>query len=345
MKRKTEDFSRSVELTLCLFFLAVSVGYPSGTSASDPRLITAARKEGNMSWYTAMPLPQSKKLADRFEKKYSFIKVKILRTGSAPLQNRIMTEALARKYFWDVVSITGIYVPQLMKKGLVASYQSPERAMYADDLKDKNGYWTSPYVNPNALGFNTAMVRKKDVPKTYEDLLDPKWRGKKILLDTTAFPLLQGLSVAWGKEKAVSYFKKVAAQEPVLMRGNTARMQLVAAGEYPLLFAYAWIIEGAKRKGAPIDWVTLEPTVVQLSVTMLGSKASSPNSGKLFIDFILSKEGQEMVRGFQRIPTRSDVDPDPPRLFKGYKRIVDHPDQYKNLNKLVSLYEKIFKLR
>ena len=84
---------------------------------------------------------------------------------------------------------------------------------------------------------------------------------------------------------------------------------------------------------------------VQLSVTVLGAKASNPSSGKLFIDFILSKEGQEMVKRFRRIPTRTDVDPDPPRLFKGYKRIVDHPDRYKNLNEIASLYEKIFKIR
>ena len=332
-------------LTFYFFLLVVLVGFPPGSRAADQKIINVARKEGTMTWYTTMPLPQSKKMVDRFEKKYPFIKVKLLRTGAAPLQNRILTEALGGKHLWDVVSITGIYFPYLADKGLVVPYRSPERKMYEEDLKDKKGYWTSPYVNPNVLGYNTQLVKKEEVPQTYEDLLLAKWKGDKILLDTTAFPLLQGLSMAWGREKAISYFERLAGQDPVLMRGNTARMQLVAAGEFPLVFAYAWIIEGAKRKGAPIDWVTLEPTVVQLSVTMLGAKASNPGSGKLFIDFILSKEGQEMVKGFRRIPTRTDVDPDPPRLFKGYRRIVDHPDRYKDLNKIISLYQKIFKLR
>lgn len=97
--------------------------------------------------------------------------------------------------------------------------------------------------------------------------------------------------------------------------------------------------------GAPIDWVALQPGVVHIFPVMLADKAAHPNAGKLFIDFLLSKEGQEMFRDFQSVPVRKDVEPDPPRLFRGYQRVVEHPEGYKNFDETVKLYLEIFKLR
>ena len=196
------------------------------------------------------------------------------------------------------------------------------------------------------MGYNTNLVKKEDVPQTYEQLLDPKkWKGKKNSIDDEAYGLLSGLIRAWGREKAVSYFKKLAAQDPVLMRGNTNRVQLTVAGEYSLIVAYAPTIQRETSRGAPMDWVPLEPVAGQGNPMMLAAKAPHPNAAKLFIDFLLSKEGQKMLVGFRRIPIRPDVNPDPPRLFKGYKRIVEHPEEYKNFTETVKLYQEIFNLR
>lgn len=98
-------------------------------------------------------------------------------------------------------------------------------------------------------------------------------------------------------------------------------------------------------RGAPIDWLPLEPAVTQVNPVMIGAKAPHPNAARLFNDFILSKEGQEMLRGMQRIPVRKDVEPNPPRLFRGYKRVVENPEDYKDFEGLVKLYNEIFKLR
>jgi iron(III) transport system substrate-binding protein len=195
------------------------------------------------------------------------------------------------------------------------------------------------------LGYNTKLVNKEDVPKTYEELLAPKWKGRKISIDDSAYGLLAGLMRAWGKEKAVEYFKKLAAQDPVVQRGNTNRVQLTMAGEFPLIIAYAPTIQRETSKGHPMDWVPLEPVPVQVNPMMLAAKAPHPNAGKLFIDFLLSKEGQKMLVGFRRIPVREDVDADPPRLFKGYKRIVEHPEDYKDFNTTVTLYQQILGIR
>jgi len=325
---------------LC-FWYALS---PAQASVND-QIIEAAKSEGNVSYYTTMTLSQSKKVVDKFQKKYPFIKPELFRGGGDEVLNRILNEARGGLYAWDVVSTRGDSVLPLMDSKLITSYRSPESKFISPDLVDDQSYWTAYYVNPYVLGYNTNLVKKSDVPKTYKELLDPQWKGKKISIDDSAYGLLAGLERAWGKEKAVVYFKKLAAQEPVVVRGNTNRVQLAMAGEYPLIIAYAPTIQRETSLGHPMDWVPLEPVPVQVNPLMLAANAPHHNAGKLFIDFLLSREGQKMLVGFRRIPVREDIDPDPPRLFKGYKRIVEHPEDYKSFAQTIKLYQEIFDLR
>jgi iron(III) transport system substrate-binding protein len=314
-------------------------------AGSNANVIEAAKSEGKMSYYTTMTLSQSKKVVDAFQKKYPFITPELFRGGGDEVLNRIQNEARGGLYAWDVVSTRGDSVLTFEDSKLIAPYRSPESKFIDKDMVDDDGYWAAYYVNPYVLGYNTKLVKKEEVPKTYEQLLDPKWKGRKISIDDSAYGLLAGLMRAWGKEKAVEYFKKLAAQEPVVQRGNTNRVQLTMAGEFPLIIAYAPTIQRETSKQHPMDWVPLEPVPVQVNPMMLAAKAPHPNAGKLFIDFLLSKEGQKMLVGFRRIPVREDVDPDPPRLFKGYKRIVEHPEDYKDFNTTVRLHQEIFGIR
>jgi|RhiMethySRZTD1v2_1073278.scaffolds.fasta_scaffold175238_2 ABC-type Fe3+ transport system substrate-binding protein len=318
---------------------------PAAHAGSNASVIDAAKNEGKMSYYTTMTLSQSKKVVDAFQKKYPFITPELFRGGGDEVLNRILNEARGGLNAWDVVSTRGDSVLPLMDAKLITSYRSPESKFIDKDMIDDDGYWAAYYVNPYVLGYNTKLVKKEEVPKTYEQLLDPKWKGRKISIDDSAYGFLAGLIRAWGKEKAVGYFKKLAAQEPVPQRGNTNRVQLTMAGEYPLIIAYAPTIQRETSLGHPIDWVALEPAPVQVNPMMLAAKGPHPNAGKLFIDFLLSKEGQKMLVGFRRIPVREDVDADPPRLFKGYKRVVEHPEDYKNFNETARRYQEILGIR
>jgi iron(III) transport system substrate-binding protein len=313
-------------------------------AAPNPKLVEAAKKEGEVVYYTTMTLDQSKVVADRFEKKYG-VKVTLFRTGGGPLLNKIFTEARGGRYDWDLVVGRGEMVLPLMQRKLVAAYFSPEATGIDPQLVDKEGFWTAYYVNSFVLGWNTKMVRRQDVPKTYDELLNPKWKGGQISLDTEAYGMLEGLKRAWGKEKALGYFKRLAALDPVLKRGNTERVQLTVAGEYPLLIAYNQSIQRMTSRGAPIDWLPLEPAVTQVNPVQLAAKAPHPNAARLLYDFVLSKEGQEMLRGFQRIPVRRDVEPDPPRLFRGFKILVEDPEDYRDFDATVKQYLDMFKLR
>jgi iron(III) transport system substrate-binding protein len=335
--------SRTVSLIIFAILVIPSVSWPQGKA--DPKLIEGAKKEGQLVYYTTMTLDQSKQTVDRFEKKYPFIKVTLFRTGGGPLLNKIFTESRGGRHDWDVVVGRGEMVLPMMQRKLLASYPSPESKMIDEPLVDKEGFWTAYYVNSYVLGWNTKLVKREDVPKTYDSLLNPKWKGGQISLDTEAYGMVEGLKRAWGQEKAIAYLKKLAALDPVLKRGNTERVQLVVAGEYPLIIAYNQTIQRLTSRGAPIDWLPLEPAVTQVNPVMIGSKAPHPNAARLFYDYILSKEGQEELRSYQRIPVRKDVEPDPPRLFRGFKYVIENPEDYKDFDSTVKQYLEIFKLR
>jgi iron(III) transport system substrate-binding protein len=327
---------------MCWILLAVAV---ESFAASDPAIIEGAKKEGELALWTASDLQQVTKFAQQFEQKYPFIKVNVYRSGAASLQNKIITESLAGKHSWDVTNFSFETILGLIERKLVAKYKSPERNMLYNDMMDTEGYWTAIYPQPIVLGYNTNHVKKSDVPRTYNELLAPKWKGRKISLDSDGLGLLLGLSIAWGKEKALSYLKQLAANEPVPGRGHSFRVQQIAAGEYSLTLAYANPIQAAKFQGAPIDWVVLEPVPVALNAIMLAEHASHPNAGKLYIDFILSRQGQETLKSLQRIPARKDVEPDPPGLIRGYKRIVFQPVKPEEYSEDDKLYKDIFGIR
>ena len=331
-----------IAILACTMLLQPLALWAQGGSAT--KLLEAAKKEGEVVYYTTMTLDQSKSVADRFEKKYG-IRVTLFRTGGGPLLNKIFTESRGGRHDWDVVVGRGEMVLPLIQRKLLASYISPESKAIDEQLVDKEGFWTAYYVNSYVLGWNTKLVKREDVPKTYDALLNPRWKGGLLSLDTEAYGMFEGLKGAWGKEKTLAYFKKLAALEPVLKRGNTERVQLAVAGEYSLIIAYNQTIQRMTSRGAPMDWLALEPAVTQVNPVMLGSKAPHPNAARLFVDFILSKEGQEMLRGMQRIPVRKDVEPDPPRLFRGFKYVIENPEDYEDFDATVKQYLEIFKLR
>src|SRR5262245_18287313 len=220
---------------------------------SQPDLIAQAKKEGRVTWYTTVSIPESKQFMDMFEKQYPFIKVDLLRSGSGPLVNRIVNEYAAKNYAADVLqgmSSRGGYT-LLRQRNILGRYESPERKYYAADLKDKEGYWSSTFQNTFVLAYNTRNVKFGDVPKTYDDLLKPMWKGRQIINDTDSFEWFDGLLRFWGKEKGLTYFRRLTAQEQIFQRGARGRIQLVAAGEAPLTFGYGPHAQSFVNQGAP----------------------------------------------------------------------------------------------
>ena len=339
--RPVLDVMRAVILGGTALLIVVSLA----EAAADPKVIEAAKKEGELAWWSTIAQDQSQRLVDEFMKRYPFIKASYWRSGSVGLHQKMVMEARAARFTWDVASqTTPEFIHELKQKKLIAAYDSPERRSFSADLKDKDGYWTGTYALPTGLGYNTQQIKKEDVPKSYKDLLNSKWSGGKISVDDENYELLVGLVQAWGEKAAVNYLKSLAAQNPVIGRGATQRTQLLAVGEFPLAISYTHTVEWSKSQGTPVDWVNLEPVIIKFDGIMLGAKAAHPNAGRLFIDFVLSEAGQEVLQSFRRVTLREGVDPDPPRLIKGFKRVVLHPDRSQNAQESLKLYRDIFGL-
>ena len=318
--------------TLCIF------------STADPLLaqdVEKARQEGVVVWYTNLNVDASQGIAQAFEKKNAPIKVKLYRAGNSSLSTRILSEAQAGRTENDVTDMTLTFIGSLLQKGLAAPYNSPQRRFFRDEFKDKEGYWTGTTVQASVIGYNTRLVSAKDAPKSYDDLLLPRWRGRKITMEAEAYEWFQAMLVLKGREKTLEFIKNLRAQQPAFNRGRTLQAQLVAAGEYEVaLELFNYRVEVLKNQGAPIDWVAPNPMVTNPSVVSLAARAPHPNAGKIFIDFLLSAENASLIRQAGRIPARSDVEPNPPRLLKGLPVWV--PDPQDDINKVIALYNEAF---
>ena len=180
------------------------------------------------------------------------------------------------------------------------------------------------------------------MPKSHNDLLKPLWKGQ-IGLVSTAYEWFAVMLQSMGNEKGTAFMRELAKQQPQLRNGRTLLAQFVAAGETnSALAAYSQNFENLKRDGAPVDWVPLDPVYGNLNPMGLSAKAPHPSAGKLFVDFVLSKAGQETIREQRRVPDRVDVLPDPPKLAQGFTATFTSDEVYANFDRYVKLFQEIF---
>jgi iron(III) transport system substrate-binding protein len=268
----------------------------------------AQATEGEVVWYTAMNTQEAESLRRVFEKKHPSLSLTVLRQPGEKLRTRILSEARARKASWDVVSFNLLDMDALAEEGLLAPYVSPEtRSGYAKGAVDPLGRWTALYVRLYVLGFNTRLVPSGEVPKDWADLLEPKWRGR-VAMDESDVEWYASMLDYSGREKGREFMSALARQSPTFRRGHTLLFSLLVAGDFPLALVLASEIEQAKKKGAPVDWVrTTEPIIASPSLIAVSVRAPHPRAARLFVDFMLSREGQSAVRERGRMPARADV--------------------------------------
>jgi iron(III) transport system substrate-binding protein len=341
------DVSRFRILILSIFFVLPLTAYSSvifAQSDHTARLIEGAKKEKSLLWYTALNIQDANMLTKKFEEKHPFIKTQTLRLGTFQLLTKIQTEVRARAFKGDVIEIAGVTGHILKKDGVFAKYTSPESRFYPDSVKDPDGTWTSFFINTHVLVYNTNMVKKDELPKTFQEVINPKWSNK--ILMSEDFDIFGMMLKVMGRDKGLDFMRKLAAQGVGIRDGYTLAVQGVASGEAPLgLNLYGTRTEEFKSKGAPIDWIPMEFVLASLEPLAVGANAVNPNSARLFVDFLLSKEAQGLMRQRYRIPSRPDVPPDPPELTKGLNIIATDLSLAEQSKQLAKEYYAIFKRR
>jgi ABC-type Fe3+ transport system substrate-binding protein len=298
--------------------LATSV-LATGAAVAQATGYEAARREGALTWYTTFIVPQAAQpIADAFMKKYPGIKVALSRADSVPTAVKILAEARAGRMQADVTD--GIETaPPLLKENLLASYIPQGSEAYPAELKDPKGYWHAVSLYFFTPGINTTMVPKGTEPKTLQDLLDPRWKGKmawSMATGTGGSAFIGKILMTLGEDRGMAYLQELRKQNVVNV-SITARAILdqVINGEYPMaleIFNHHAVISAAK--GAPVTWLPLEPILAPMAVASITKDAPHPAAARLFLDYLVSDECQKIFADADYLPANPKVPARTPSL-------------------------------
>src|SRR3989454_3533028 len=274
----------------------------------EARLGAGARKERQVLFYSTMTVADGKALATAFEQKHG-VRVNHWRGSAEKIVSRALAEARARRHEADVFETSSHRIEALYRERLLEDFHTPVlRDIVAEAFPRGHRQYVADRFAFFVMGWNTNLVKREELPATYEDLLHPRWTGR-ITIEGTDVLWFAAVAKAMGEEKGIAYFRKLAALNPEIRHGHIHTAQLVASGEVPFyLTAYNNNIETLKSKGAPVEWKPLQPAFGQAAAVGVSRYAPHPHAALLFTEFVLSKEGQEILKSGNRVPTSRLVD-------------------------------------
>jgi ABC-type Fe3+ transport system substrate-binding protein len=317
----------------------------------DPKLIAAAKKEGQLTYYTDLIVEQVvRPLVAAFQKKYG-IKVSFTRGDSQVNAVKLLNEYRAGRVQADVFGLTsGLHV--LIDAGAVRQFTSANASELPPEYRDPNRYWVSSHRYVMTPAINTSLVPAAQRPKTYDDLLSPFWKDKTVwkpndLSGGAGF--IGNVLLSMGDARGMDYLRKLSKNNIKAVHASArAILDQVIGGEYAMslqIFNHHAVISA--KKGAPVDWLRLSPATVNPGLLGVPTNAPRPNAGLLFVEFLTSKEGQAIFQKANYLPARPDVPPLTPDLVPengGFKATVITPEiQAKHLDRWDKVFSELFR--
>ena len=274
----------------------------------EARLIAGARQEGRVVLSSTMAVQDARALAAAFEDKYS-VKVVHWRGSGEKIMQRALAEGRAGREGGDVFETSSPRMEALYRQNLLQDFYTPAFAeLQRTAFPRGHRQYVATRFTLFVLGYNTRLVKPAEVPSSYEDLLDPHWRGRFAMASTDVL-WFGALVKAMGEEKGLAYFRRLAAMRPQLRRGHMRLAQGIASGEVPLVIdAYSHNMDALKKAGAPVDWKPLAPTLGQASAVGVARHTHRPHAALLFAEFLLSRDGQQLLKAMGRVPASRAVD-------------------------------------
>jgi iron(III) transport system substrate-binding protein len=270
------------------------------------RLAEGAKKEGTVVIYTSAPPDDMAVLSAAFEKKHG-AKLQVWRASSEKVVQRAVTEARAGRFEADIIETNGPDIEALQREKLLQEVRSPHLADLIPGAIPPHREWLSMRLNIWVAAYNTNMVKKEELPKTYEDLAHPRWKGR-LGIEGGDANWFSGVVKQMGEDRGLKVFRDIVAANGISVRvGHTLLTNLVVAGEIPMaLTVYNYRVEQMKNRGAPIEWFIIAPTIARFQGMGLARRAPRPHAAVLYFDFMLT-DGQEILlqRGF--IPTSKSI--------------------------------------
>ena len=285
------------------------------------KIVAAAKKEGTLTLYTTIAEKDLPALIKPFESKYG-IKVNVWRAGTDKVLQRTLVEAKANRNEVDVVHFGSPEMEALAREKVLQPVDSPAYSDLIAGAVPKHHQWAATLLSVWVQAYNTSLIKKADLPKTYQDLLDPKWKGKLGIEAKDEDWFASVIDIMGGKDKGLKFFQDLAARNGISPhKGHTLLNNMVVSGEVPLaLTVYNYMPEQAKRKGAPIDWFALEPAVARSNAVGLARQAPHPAAGLLFHEYMLT-DAQQLMTAIDYVPSNTKV----ASPLKGIKIVITDP--------------------
>ena len=311
------------------------------------RLIEGAKKEGRLVFYGSLAVDASGPMLEKFRQSQPYLSIGHYRAGAVGIYNKVVNEAKGGKHEVDVIELSAGPVFELIKGGLIDSYRSSEWEAMRPEFRDPRHSWNAYQYLVVALAYNKSRVKENEVPKNYQDLLRPRWKGAKMSLDNDDGDVFGTLLDSWGESQGVEYFRRLAKQEVIIRSGHTLQAQLLAAGEVDL---HPW--SHAQRpllmadRGAPVAIAFLQPVVSKAQVLLLSRRSPHPHAAALFIDWALSDEGQTYIGiDIVRNPVRIGAKQKYVELGKPKTKVITPEFLGQNYERYTKLYHEIFGLK
>src|SRR5882672_10827037 len=242
------------------------------------KIVAAAKKEGSATMYTTFAEKDQPALINPFEAKYG-VTVTIWRAGTDKVLQRTLAEAAARKYNVDLIHFGSPEMEALSREKILQAVNSPVHRDLQPGSVPPHREWAATLLSVWVQVYNTNLISKRDLPRSYKDLLDPRWKGKLGIEAKNQDWFASVVDIMGGGEKGLQFFRDLVAKNGISARtGHTLLNNMVIAGEVPLaLTVYNYMPEQAKKKGAPIDWFALEPAVARSNAIGVARRAPHPN--------------------------------------------------------------------
>ena len=305
----------------------------------EQKLAEGAKKEGELNIYTSAQSDDMGALVSAFEKKYG-IKVSVWRSSSEKVLQRAVQEARGNRHTMDVAETNGPELEALSREKVLQKVTSPHHKDLIEQAIRPHGEWVGTRLNVFVQAYNTGLVKKEELPRTWEDLANPKWKGK-LGIEQEDSDWLAGEFAELGEARATKVFKDIVANNGISVRkGHTLLTQLVVSGEIPFaLTVYNYKAEQLKNKGAPIDWLSIGPAIARPNGVGVAKQAPHPHAALLFYDFEISPEGQKILSGRDFVPTSKKIDTP---LNKIPMKFVDARVALDEFQKWEKLYADLF---
>jgi iron(III) transport system substrate-binding protein len=302
------------------------------------RLLEGARREGFLSLYTSFPPEDVATLNAAFEKKYG-VKVRAWRAASEKVLQRTVAEAKAGRDEVDLVDSNSVPLELLRREGLLQAVRSPYHADLLPAAVPLHREWAWARLSVFVQAYNTRLVKKADLPASYGDLLDPRWKGR-LGIEASDEDWFAEVVRNLGEEKGLRLFRDMAAKNGLsVRRGHSLLAQMVASGEVPFaLTVYNFTAEQLKQQGAPLEWFMLSPAIAHGNGFAVVRRAPHPHAALLYYDFMIGDEGQRILAERKSVPTSRKI---PTAIDRGALKIIDPVVLVDQGERWAKLYEEI----